>query len=229
MDENENLIPVEESTGEVKEDDFDLLSILENANKEKAPDAEPQTDLEKAMSEGSDEDEADKKLAEIRQIAQQLETVAPTTNNSGSGDLDTDLENWFRGRDVLPSDPLTAYTSGTGAKMSYGISKSTLTNYELMGRLGKFISAGMELSFDPNIVMSLDPDDLQERMKTAFTMYKELSTLNSRTVLALAEQRNKFDKEGQDTDRLSMLLASIPNDKLSQILTELSTSKASKK
>lgn len=221
-------IPVDESTGEVKDssEDFDLLSLLEQANTEKTE--EPKSDLEQAMT-FDDDAEADKKLAEIRDLAQHLESQTPSTNNPGSGDLDTDLENWFHGQDVLPSDPLTLYTSGSGAKMTYGISKSTLSNYEMMGRLSKFIMAGIELGFDPALAISLDPDDLQDRLKTAFTMYKDLAALNSRTVLSLAEQRNKFDKEGQDTDRLSMLLASIPNDKLSQLLTELSTSHSSKK
>lgn len=215
MSEDKDLVvgPIEEDG----EDEVDLLSLLEQANDEPS-------ELDKAMS-SEDSAEADKKMTELRELAQSLDTPVVQTNNPGSGNLDTDLANWFRGEDVLPSDPLTAYTSGAGAKMSYGISKSTLTNYEMMGKLGQFIDSAMEFAFSENILGGLDPDDLMDRMKTAFTMYKDLATLNSRTVLALAEQRNKFDKEGQDTDRLSMLLASIPSDKLAQILTELSTKK----
>ena len=194
----------------------DILDILGAGTEEL-------TELEKAMS-SSDEEEADKKMEEIMSLADKLDNNV-LGSNPGSGDIDKDLLDWFDGNSTMPSDSLNAYVGNPLIKMDYGLTRHTLSNYSKMGVLGKFLDSSFELLFDENAVMGLDSSELEERVKLAFTMYKELNAQNHRTVMSIKDYKLKSNSESDEVDKLAMLLSSIPSDKLKALLLELNNSK----
>jgi hypothetical protein len=193
-------------------DNDDLLSLLEG-------DSSPNP-VEQALSD-SESEEADKKMQELAQIASEI-TTTRTTSNPGSGDIDQDLEDWFNGRKQLPSDELSLYTSNPIPKMDYGTIRHTLSGFAKMGILSKFLDSSFEIMFDENSVATLMPDELEDRVKLAFAMYKELAALNQRTIQNMKDYRLKSGSASDEIDKLSLLLSSIPEEKLKALLTEIS-------
>lgn len=169
-----------------------------------------------------DDIEADKKLSDLRDLADALKDQ--NEENPGSGDLDKDLADWFSGEQLLPSVPLNQYVGNTKLKMDYGISKFTLSSFDMMGKLHKFMDSGFDMLFSESALMSMSPDEVESRMRMAFTMYRELAVINNRAVLTMRDQNNRYSEDTNEIDRLSMLLSSIPNEKLEQILTSLTAS-----
>lgn len=197
----------------------DLLDIL-------GAGSESTSELEKAMESDSTEDdiEATKKLDELKALAVELESTTKGSN-PGSGDLDTDINNWFNGSDNLPSDGLNSYVGNASIKMDYGLTRHTLSSFEMMGSLRKFLDSSFEMLFDENVVMGLSPEDLENRVKLAFTMYKELGAQAQKTVMNIKDYKLKANSDSSDeVDKLSMLLSSIPSDKLKALLKEISVS-----
>lgn len=190
----------------------DLLDILGASTSELS-------DLEKAMS-SEDDTEANRKMDEIKAIAANIDSVV-STSNPGSGDIDQDLLDWFNGNKNLPSDGLNSYVGNPMVKMDYGLSRHTLSNVTKMGVLGKFLDSSFEVLFDENSIMGLMPEELEDRVKLAFTMYKELGALNQKTIMSLKDYRMKTNSESDEIDKLSLLLSSIPSDKLKSLLLEL--------
>lgn len=138
--------------------------------------------------------------------------------SSGSGDVSQDLENWIDGKDLAPSDDLNRFVSATDVKFKYGLTHNTLNNFTLMAQLQKFLDTSNEILFSESAAMNLSPEELESRVRMAFTMYAELSRINQRTALALEEQRRKYNDGSTDIDKLSLLLSSVPSDKLKEIL-----------
>lgn len=190
----------------------DLLDILGASTSDLS-------DLEKAMS-SEDDTEANRKMDEIKAIAANIDSVV-STSNPGSGDIDQDLLDWFNGNKNLPSDGLNSYVGNPMVKMDYGLSRHTLSNVTKMGVLGKFLDSSFEVLFDENSIMGLMPEELEDRVKLAFTMYKELGALNQKTIMSLKDYRMKTNSESDEIDKLSLLLSSIPSDKLKSLLLEL--------
>lgn len=139
-------------------------------------------------------------------------------------DINNDYDEWINGLTVMPSTDLNRFISNAQVKMSYGLSHSTLSNYLLMNKLKSFLDGAVDSLFDPNSYLNMMPDELESRLKTAFTMYKELAQLNQRTTLALAEQSRKYNSD-TEMDKLSMLLSAIPSEKLTEILKEVNKAK----
>lgn len=191
----------------------DLLDIL-------SADLDEKSDLEKAMEE---ENKAiDNKMDELREIATILENNSDA-ENTGTGDMDLDLANWFNGNDKVPSSELSSYMGNATIKMDYGLTRQTLTNFDMMGSLRKFMDSSFDLLFDESSTMSLTPEELEDRTKLAFTMYKELAALNQRTVMSLKDYKLKSNSTGDDVDKISLLLSSIPSEKLRTLLNEISS------
>lgn len=213
----------EEMKNEELYEDDDLLSILSDTDLTEETDTEKGNKHNPNLSKPVDDEELEMedKMQSIKDLANSLQEKS-TGANPGSGDLDTDLSNWFDGKDVLPSDELNTYNANSTIKMSYGLSRHSLKGYEMMGRLGSFLSDSFDVLFSETALMSLDPDDALDRVKVAFTMYKELGALNQKTYRDIVEQQNKWNQDNGDIDRLAMLLASIPSDKLQNILEEIS-------
>lgn len=214
--------------------DFDdLLSILEddNSNKENSSDVSsgsldngksPNNSSDSLVDALDDDREVEKRMEEIRSIAKTLNTGI-SKGNAGSGDLDKDVEDWFNGKTPLPSTSLNSYVTNSNIKMSYGLSRNTLSNFDMMGNLRKFLNSSFDLLFSDSALLGLSPDELIDRVKVGFTIYKDLSVLNSRTILTLNEQRYKNGNDSStDIDKLSMLLSSIPSDRLQKVLEDLS-------
>lgn len=148
-----------------------------------------------------------------------------TSLPSGSGDVSQDLENWIDGKDLAPSDDLNRFVSATDVKFKYGLTHNTLNNFTLMAQLQKFLDTSNEILFSESAAMNLSPEELESRVRMAFTMYAELSRINQRTALALEEQRRKYNDGSTDIDKLSLLLSSVPSDKLKEILYAITKSK----
>ena len=190
-------------------EDMDLLEILSNADTE---------DLNEAISKSDEDKEEDMALQRIKDIEVDVEAVQ---TNPGCGDIHQDLANWFCGTDKIPSDPINNYVSNNSLKMDYGLTHSTLSNIELSGKLYKFINNNFDMMFDDSTMLALTPDEQMDRMKTAFTMYKELANINQRTIMSLKEFKFKSNSNNDNIDRLSQLLSSIPSDKLKKLLEEI--------
>lgn len=191
--------------------DEDLLSMLGDGDK---------SELEEAMKE-SEEKEADRKMEELRQLTGAIESSIQG-QNAGSGDIDEDLRNWFDGKDTLPSDDLTGYVSNPTVKMDYGLTKTTLSNFGLIGKLRKFIEDdAFNLLFSDSAIMGLDPEALESRVKLAADMYTKVVSLNSKVINDMRNIRLKSQDSTTDLDKLQMLLSSIPSQKLEEILKSL--------
>lgn len=196
--------------------DQDLLDILSGTSSSNTSVATNNT-----VSVDSDEDEANKKLQELKDIASQLSI---DTNNltPGSGNIDDDLSNWFEGRDALPSGALTNYVSNSSVKMEYGLQRQVLSSYSLMGKLYKFLSEdAFDVLFNEQALLSLDSEEVESRVKIAFTMYERLAALNAKVNRDLKDYKLKSNTDNTDIDRLSLLLGSIPSEKLNKILEEI--------
>lgn len=163
----------------------------------------------------------------FRNKLKELKNISDNTSMSsvGTGDIDKDLERWFRGEDSIPSDALNTYVTNYGVKANYGMSRATLTNFEIMNKTRKFIEGSIDVLFNESELLNLDTDSLEERLKLAFTIYERLNSLNNKTILALAEQQYKYNENNSTMDRLNMLLSSIPSEKLESILKSLMSSK----
>ena len=209
MDNNENISK-----------DQDLLDIL-NAS----PSLDT-TQSQKSTNNEDDSDEANSKMSEIHELAKKLSnnsSSSVSTGNPGSGDIDQDLANWFDGVDGLPSDPLNGYVSNSMAKMHYGLTRNIMSSYKLMGKLRKFIEEdAFDSLFSEQAVLGLDPDELESRVKTAFVMYKDLASLNAKISSDIHNYRLKSNTEELEMDKLTLLLGSIPSNRLSKILEEIS-------
>lgn len=194
-------------------DNEDLLSIL-NA------DMESKESLDSSLQD-SDEIEQQKKLDEIKELSSQITSLNNIdVENLGSGDIDTDLSNWYDGIDSMPSVPLNQYVSNRDIKMEYGLSKNTITNYSMIGKLNHVIDDMFPLLFDTNALLSLTPSELEERMKLAFAMRDKLYSQSERAVKNLRESKLRGN-DTDDVDKLRMLLSSISSDKLKAVLSEL--------
>ena len=148
------------------------------------------------------------------------ETKSDSSNTfKGSGDVGTDLDRWIEGKDLTPSDDLNRYVSSTDVKFKYGLSHSTMNNFALMTKLKKFLDGANEMLFNEEAVLNLSPYELENRVRTAFTMYAELAKINQRTVLALEQQRRRYNDGTSEVDKLALLLSSVPTEKLKDILT----------
>lgn len=193
-------------------DNEDLLNIL-------SADIDEKTELEKVMEE--DKEEIDNKMEELKELATALDNDSIVVN-PGSGDIDTDLTRWFNGQDKLPSENLNNYMGNVSIKMDYGLTRQTLSNFDMMGELHRFINSSFELLFDDSVTMTLAPDELEDRTRLAFSMYKELAALNQRTVMSIKDYKLKSNSNGEEIDKISLLLSSIPSDKLKALLSEIS-------
>lgn len=194
-------------------DNDDLLSILDSGNK-----SEIEVSLGGELV-SAEEMETNQRFEELRGLS---ENIPAHMENLGSGDLDTDLNNWFNGVDKLPSSPLSENVNSPMIKMDYGITRNTMSNFTMMGDLRKFLESSIGLLFNADFASSLTEEDLQERFKLAFTVYEKLYAQNQRTVMSLKDYKLKTNGVEDETDQMRMLISSIPKDKLKLILSELS-------
>lgn len=155
-------------------------------------------------------------------------TVVDLTNvdkadkdEEGSGNIDEDLNNWFNNTSSIPSSPLKSYVSNSIMKMNYGISRNTLSNYEMMSKLRNYIMEIIPYAFKLNEISTLSPEEIAKYLAMSFAMYKELYNMNQRTYLTLLAQKNKYDNSEEGIDKLTMLLSSIPSDKLEKAFNSL--------
>lgn len=203
--------------------DEDLLSILEdNALQDTESSKSEKSEVEKAMSEDSKPVDTAITVNDLQTIANQIDF---SSGNPGSGNIETDLSNWFEGVDNIPSEGLNALVANASIKLDYGLTHTTLTSFRIMSKLRKFIEEdAFDMLFSETAILGLDPEDILDRVKTAFAMYKELGTMNQRTIQSMKDYRLKAGSETSDVDRLSMLLSTIPSDKLEKVLKEIAFS-----
>lgn len=209
-------------------DNNDLISILSQCDRdEEVTDTkDSQQESTDINSNGEDSSGTGTVLNSMTSAMDVLDAEEKShTTIIGSGDVNQDLENWIDGKDLAPSDDLNRYVSATDVKFKYGLTHNTLTNFTLMSQLQKFLNVSNEILFSESAAMNLPPDELESRVRMAFTMYAELSRINQRTAIALEEQRRKYNDGSTDIDKLALLLASVPSDKLKEILYAITKSK----
>lgn len=209
-------------------DNNDLISILSQCDKDEEVTDTKDNQQESTDTNSNEEDSSDKGavLNSMTSAMDVLDAEGKShTTITGSGDVNQDLENWIDGKDLAPSDDLNRYVSATDVKFKYGLTHNTLTNFTLMSQLQKFLDVSNEILFSESAAMNLPPDELESRVRMAFTMYAELSRINQRTAIALEEQRRKYNDGSTDIDKLALLLASVPSDKLKEILYAITKSK----
>lgn len=209
-------------------DNNDLISILSQCDKDEEVTDTKDSQQESTDIDSSGEDSSDKGtvLNSMTSAMDVLDAEEKShTTITGRGDVNQDLENWIDGKDLAPSDDLNRYVSATDVKFKYGLTHNTLTNFTLMSQLQKFLDVSNEILFSESAAMNLPPDELESRVRMAFTMYAELSRINQRTAIALEEQRRKYNDGSTDIDKLALLLASVPSDKLKEILYAITKSK----
>lgn len=209
-------------------DNNDLISILSQCDKDEEvtdtkDNQQESTDINSNEEDSSDTGTVLNSMTSAMDVLDAEEKSHTTIN--GSGDVNQDLENWIDGKDLAPSDDLNRYVSATDVKFKYGLTHNTLTNFTLMSQLQKFLNVSNEILFSESAAMNLPPDELESRVRMAFTMYAELSRINQRTAIALEEQRRKYNDGSTDIDKLALLLASVPSDKLKEILYAITKSK----
>lgn len=208
-------------------DNNDLISILSQCDKDEGVTDTKDNQQESTDTNSNEEDSSDKGavLNSMTSAMDVLDAEGKShTTITGSGDVNQDLENWIDGKDLAPSDDLNRYVSATDVKFKYGLTHNTLTNFTLMSQLQKFLNVSNEILFSESAAMNLPPDELESRVRMAFTMYAELSRINQRTAIALEEQRRKYNDGSTDIDKLALLLASVPSDKLKEILYAITKS-----
>ena len=198
---------------EIEDNEAEEKDLEEDEDIEEIPKISAIDILNEETEEGSEKLEED--------VSTDLDVIQAGVVNTGSGDLDVDLDDWYEGVKLTPSENLTRYVSGGTLKMQYGLSKSTLNNFSIMNKLKKFIEEAGDVLFSETEMLQLTPSELEERMKMAFTMYSDLNRINQRTVISLNEQARKYNKGKSDVDKLAILLSSISNEKLKKLLDEL--------
>ena len=209
-------------------DNNDLLDMLNKDLAERHSESKQYSEVDEKADNSSDDINITPEEEEaFRDKLKELKNISDNTSMSsvGTGDIDKDLERWFRGEDSIPSDALNTYVTNYGVKANYGMSRATLTNFEIMNKTRKFIEGSIDVLFNESELLNLDTDSLEERLKLAFTIYERLNSLNNKTILALAEQQYKYNENNSTMDRLNMLLSSIPSEKLESILKSLMSSK----
>lgn len=210
-------------------DNNDLISILARGEEEEV---KQDTKDSQVGSEDTEDNDGDNSTS-LKTTMSAMDVLdiedgsrhSTTSLPSGSGDVSQDLENWIDGKDLAPSDDLNRFVSATDVKFKYGLTHNTLNNFTLMAQLQKFLDTSNEILFSESAAMNLSPEELESRVRMAFTMYAELSRINQRTALALEEQRRKYNDGSTDIDKLSLLLSSVPSDKLKEILYAITKSK----
>nr|DAK11652.1 MAG TPA: hypothetical protein [Caudoviricetes sp.] len=210
-------------------DNNDLISILAKGEEEEV---KQDTKDSQVGSEDTEDNDGDNSTS-LKTTMSAMDVLdiedgsrhSTTSLPSGSGDVSQDLENWIDGKDLAPSDDLNRFVSATDVKFKYGLTHNTLNNFTLMAQLQKFLDTSNEILFSESAAMNLSPEELESRVRMAFTMYAELSRINQRTALALEEQRRKYNDGSTDIDKLSLLLSSVPSDKLKEILYAITKSK----
>lgn len=200
--------------------DIDLLSFFEEDTTENTP--EYTTEDEEVVEEEST-DTSSGSLTNTNEPytaptdASSIFESLGVTGNRGSGDIKEDLMNWFLGIDKLPSDPLSDYLSNAAVKAEFGMMFNVIKNFERLKRLQDFTDKAEEVYFDPEEIITLDPEDLEKRMKFASDTMKNMYEMNRRTISSL-----KKDKEDEEMEKLKVLLSAIPNHKLKDIISSLS-------
>ena len=210
-------------------DNNDLISILARGEEEEV---KQDTKDSQVGSEDTEDNDGDNSTS-LKTTMSAMDVLdiedgsrhSTTSLPSGSGDVSQDLENWIDGKDLAPSDDLNRFVSATDVKFKYGLTHNTLNNFTLMAQLQKFLDTSNEILFSESAAMNLSPEELESRVRMAFTMYAELSRINQRTALALEEQRRKYNDGSTDIDKLSLLLSSVPSDKLKEILYAITKSR----
>lgn len=216
-------------------DTEDLLSLLqrieddesnndkEDINVDSIDDIFSNEDTESTDSEDTktNDNKEDNKTKERSLEPVSLSPDEVTLAEKGTGNLDEDIKEWYSGEMKLPSQDILNYLTGYQDKVDVGTKRAILSNFDMIGNLRSYIMDLMGLVFDRADILNLDPEEQEEKLKLAFTMYKDIFGITQKVTHAMNEQRQKYHTTDDTLDRLSVLLSSIPNDKLEKLLKAL--------
>lgn len=188
-------------------DVLDILGDVENQN--------DNTDNNSDNENNEEQDKADKLLSLIKS-----DDLFDMTGNEGSGDVQQDLINWLMNFDKLPSDPLTAFMSNSDLKAQYALFFLLLTNLSRIKIISEFIKQSESVLFDVDNILNLDTEEIKERYVYANKIMDNLIEHSRKLVYSIIKEKQK-NKNADETDKLKMLLGSLPTDKIKELIKEL--------
>jgi hypothetical protein len=139
-----------------------------------------------------------------------------SNQGEGSGDLSQDLVNWLKGKDKFPSNPLSGFLNNATTKAEYGMFFHMMSSFERMNNLGEFLSRSESVLFDPENIVHLSTDELEKRMVLANNLINGIQEGNRRTIKMIKDK-----KQDDDLEKLRMVMAAIPTNKLKDIILGL--------
>jgi hypothetical protein len=190
--------------------DFDLLDMLNKDLKDVSSSDESAGDAS-----SSDESFTVGNKTTLDKTSSIFDMVG-TSGNLGCGDVTEDLMNWFSGKDSLPSDPLVEFLNSSSLKVEFGMMFNMIKNFSRLKKLQDFVDKAEEIYFNPDDLLTLEPDELKSRMSMASDVMKNMYEMNRKTILGM---KKKVDED--EMDKLKILLSAIPSHKLKDIITNL--------
>jgi hypothetical protein len=187
--------------------DINILDMMKDEDKDSITDS-----ITDSIKKTDKTEESNNDLGNMKSLFD----IVGHSGNLGSGDVTEDLLAWFNGSSKLPSDPLVDFLSNAAIKAEFGMFFTMIKNFSRLQKLQEFLDKAEDVIYNVDEIIALDPEELQERMKSASTRIKDIYELNRRTITGMKEK----GKEGE-MDKLKLLLAAIPNNKLKDILSSL--------
>ncbi len=136
----------------------------------------------------------------------------------GTGDVIEDLVLWLNNDKALPSDDLSAFSGNFKQKAKAGMYIMALKTISMLPTVIKYKEEAEKIVFDTSNLGDIDTDDLMDRLEKANSTTLRMLD-NVRRILTTIDNMDEGDRE--DSDRLKMLLASLPKNKIKDLLEKL--------
>jgi hypothetical protein len=201
-------------------EDIDLLSLFEDNDSTNSQDTNSVSSNDGVNIPLDDNEDTKTSFDTPKEVSNNNTSIFDmlgSSGNRGSGDINEDLMNWFVGVDKLPSDPLADFLSNSALKAEFGMMFNMIKNFERIKKLQDFVDKAEEVYFNPEDIITLDPEDLEKRMKFASDVMKNMYEMNRRTISSIKKKSDDGEME-----KLKVLLSAIPNNKLKDIISSLS-------
>ncbi len=169
----------------------------------------------------------DKKIDEekIKDKANQLTNILQSFESpEGSGDVLKDMVDWMSGNSNLPSSELSAFTSNFRDKAKLGMYMLVLNTLTTMPKMLEYRATAESILFDTKTLVAdyengdYDPEELMKNWdKANSSTIKMLDSLR-RILIAI----NDLDtEEREDMEKMRILLASMPKERIKGLLENL--------
>ncbi len=139
-------------------------------------------------------------------------------NWKGTGDVVNDLVLWLDNEKSLPSEDLSAYSGNFKHKAKVGMYLVALKTISMLPGVLKYKEEAEKIVFDIEGLADIETEDLLDRLEKANNTTLKMMD-NVRRILATIDSMEGDEKE--ESDRLRMLLASLPKNKIRDLLEKL--------